>query len=102
MNMRMKHNDLRFPALVLFNEEVKFSKEGTFKMRSQYISSVINPYSTTLDEYQQKFSMNVYSGILYDYLVGPYVLPDHLTSATYHMFLEQVLRNLLEAVPLPI
>ncbi|GBM84505.1 hypothetical protein AVEN_67404-1 [Araneus ventricosus] len=34
--------------------------------------------------------------------LGPHILPDRLTGATYRIFLEQVLPSLLQTVPLPI
>ncbi|GBM68623.1 hypothetical protein AVEN_106104-1 [Araneus ventricosus] len=47
-------------------------------------------------------SVNIWVGILGDYAVGPYILPDHLTGTTYRIFFEQVLPSLLQVVPLPI
>ncbi|GBN79146.1 hypothetical protein AVEN_272646-1 [Araneus ventricosus] len=47
-------------------------------------------------------SVNIWAGILGDYVVSPYIFPDRLTGATYRIFLEQGLSSLLQAVPLPI
>jgi hypothetical protein len=45
-------------------------------------------------------SVNVWAGIVGDYLVGHYVLPQRLNGQTYHNFVENVLSELLEGVPL--
>ncbi|GFW23138.1 uncharacterized protein TNCV_3802381 [Trichonephila clavipes] len=71
-------------------------------MRNQHVWSDSNPNCTIPRNHQQKFFVNVWAGILGDYLIGPYILPDRLTDATYRIFLEQVLPSLLLAVPLPI
>ncbi|GBN88492.1 hypothetical protein AVEN_94996-1 [Araneus ventricosus] len=47
-------------------------------------------------------SLNIWARILGDYVVGPYILPDRLTGATYRIFFENVLPSVLQAVPLPI
>ncbi|GBM45707.1 hypothetical protein AVEN_14150-1 [Araneus ventricosus] len=47
-------------------------------------------------------SVNIWAGVLDDYVVGPYIFPERLTSATYRIFFKQVLPSLLQAVPLPI
>jgi hypothetical protein len=48
--------------------------------------------------HQQQFSINVWAGIVGDYLVGPLVLPHRPTGNHYRKFLLHVLPNLLEAV----
>ncbi|GFU85253.1 hypothetical protein TNCV_2385601 [Trichonephila clavipes] len=58
--LRMKNNDQRFPAFLLYS----------------------NPHYTTPRKPQQKFSANAWAGILGDYLVDPYILPDRLTYET--------------------
>ncbi|GBO36635.1 hypothetical protein AVEN_82568-1 [Araneus ventricosus] len=66
----------------------------------EYVWSDSNPHCNTPRQHQKKFSVNIWAGILGDYVVGPYILPDRLTSATYRIFLQQVLPSLLQAVPL--
>ncbi|KAJ8962097.1 hypothetical protein NQ318_018051 [Aromia moschata] len=51
---------------------------------------------------QRNFSVNVWCGIVGDVLIGPHILPDRLTGNGYLNFLQHVLPNLLEEVPLGI
>ena len=46
--------------------------------------------------YQQKFRVNVWAGIVGDYLIGLYVLPPRLNAQSYLVFLRDVLPELLE------
>ncbi|GBM18583.1 hypothetical protein AVEN_47965-1 [Araneus ventricosus] len=84
------------------DDEATFIREVIFNLRNQYVWSDSNPHCITPRQRQKKFSLNIWASILCDYVVGPYILPDRLTGATYRIFLEQVLHSLLQAVPLPI
>jgi hypothetical protein len=55
-----------------------------------------------LRRHQQQFSINVWAGIVGDYLVGPRVLPHRLTGNHYRHFLLHDLPKLLEHVPLAV
>ena len=50
--------------------------------------------------HQQRFGVNVWDGILGDRLIGPYSLPFHLNGQRYSNFVDCVLPELLEDVPL--
>lgn len=47
-----------------------------------------------------RFSINVREGIVGNYLVDPYLLPENLTGIWYCVFLEKVLPGLLQFGPL--
>lgn len=49
----------------------------------------------------RKFSINIWAGILRDHLLGPYLLPERLNDAQYLVFLQHVLRDLLQGMPTP-
>ncbi len=46
--------------------------------------------------------MNVWAGIVNDFLIGPYLLPTRLNGESYLIFLEQVLPDMLNDVPIAI
>lgn len=54
------------------------------------------------DRSQYQFKVNLWSGILNGKVIGPYELPQTLNSGSYLNFLQNVLPNLLEDVPLTI
>lgn len=58
-----------------------------------------NPHAVIENNYQQQFSLNVWVGIVGDY-IGPYFLPPRLNGQEYRHFLEFLLSELLENVPL--
>uniref|UniRef100_V5GU21 Transposable element Tc3 transposase n=1 Tax=Anoplophora glabripennis TaxID=217634 RepID=V5GU21_ANOGL len=52
--------------------------------------------------FQHRFSVNVWAGIVNGILIGPHILPDRLTGEEYLNFLQNHLPNLLEEVPINI
>lgn len=91
-----------FPTTVLFTDEATFSREGMFNTHNQHEWAHDNPHATVTRGYQQRFSVNVWAGIVGDVLIGPYLLPPRLDGTTYLAFLQQVLPDLLDDVPLAI
>ncbi|XP_023233054.1 uncharacterized protein LOC111632765 [Centruroides sculpturatus] len=74
-----------FPADILFTDEAT---------HNSHLWANDNPHG-----YQERFSINVWAGIVYNNLVGPYILPSRLTSHTYGIFLQEVLPELLVCLP---
>ncbi|GFW70186.1 DUF4817 domain-containing protein [Trichonephila clavipes] len=92
-------NELQIPfaASVLFTDEASFSREGIFNTHNSHSWAAANPHVTRTRAAQDRFLVNVWAGILGDHLIGPYILPDHLTGPRYLIFLEQVLPELLDS-----
>ncbi|GFX82535.1 DUF4817 domain-containing protein [Trichonephila clavipes] len=72
--------DMHFASSVLFCDEATFSREAM----------------------QQRFTVNMWTGIVGDSLLGPYILPPQLDSHKYLVFRQEVLPELLTYVPAPI
>lgn len=89
-----------FASKVLFTDEATFTREGTFNTHNKHLWSHVNPHSTRERSHQVRFSVNVWAGIIDNYLIGPYLLPERLTGRIYWTFLDEVLPELLETVPL--
>lgn len=89
----------QFAASVLFTDEATFTRDGMFNTHNEHVWATSNPHATRVRCTQQRFSVNVWAGILHDYIIGPYLLPDRLNGATYLVFLQQVLPELLAVVP---
>jgi hypothetical protein len=51
-------------------------------------------------QHQQRFSLNVWVGVLGDRLIGPHILLNKLTGKRYRLFMRNILPVLLEDVPL--
>ncbi|KAJ4440315.1 hypothetical protein ANN_08454 [Periplaneta americana] len=81
-----------FPALVLFTDEVQFTRDGITNFHNQHIWAYENPLATVPSHHQVRFSLNMWAGIIGDRLVGPHVL----TGQAYTNFLENTIPHVLE------
>ena len=90
----------QFPRYVLFTDEATFNREGILNSRNNHIWADENPHTIRQSKFQHKFGINVWAGIVDGRLIGPYLLPPRLTGPIYKIFLEEVLPELLEEVPM--
>lgn len=95
-NARRNH----FAEQILFTDEATFTREGIFNSHNSHVWEVENPHAVTFRSDQHKFAINIWAGIVGDHLIGPYLLPPRLTGAVYQQFLQNVLPDLLDDVPL--
>jgi hypothetical protein len=58
-----------------------------------------DPHFTRERERQVRWSLNVWAGLQGDCIIGPYLLPERLTAATYYAFMDEALPVLPEDVP---
>ena len=93
-------NEPAFLRKFLFTDEAQFNRDGFFNCRNCHIWARHNPRVIFQRHYQQRFAVNVWAGILDDHVIGPYLLPPRLNGVRYRVFIEQVLPELLEDVPL--
>lgn len=91
-----------FSANVLFTDEATFTRDGMFNLHNSHVWATSNPYATSPHAFQERFSVNVWAGIVNDFLIGPYLLPNRLNGRTYVIFLEEVLPELLDSVPVAV
>lgn len=94
------YEEPRFPSQVLFTDESSFTREGICNLHNLHMWSDNNPHVTRQCRFQVRFAVNVWAGILGDNLIGPYILPERLNGRTYYIFLNEVLPELLDNVPL--
>ncbi|GFX88788.1 uncharacterized protein TNCV_1558331 [Trichonephila clavipes] len=71
-------------------------RERVFSTPITDIRGQQNPHVTRTRAAQDRFLVNVWADILGDHLIGPYIMPGHLTGPRYLIFLEQVLPKLLD------
>ena len=89
-----------FVQKLLTTDEATFTREGVFNSRNTHIWSDENPHAIRETHFQDRFSVNVWAGMVDNNLIGPYVLPPRLTAVAYLHFLNNDLGPLLENVPL--
>ena len=85
---------------VLFTDEANFTRDGVNNTRNSHLWGRDNPHGTIESNYQHRFSVSVWCGVIGDQLIGPYIFPQRLTGAIYANFLRDELPALLENVPL--
>jgi hypothetical protein len=85
----------QFPNIVLCTDEASFTRESIINSHNNHVCADENLHSTFEQGNQQRFSINVWCGIVCDLLKGLYVLPPRLTGSVYRDFLEQSLPELL-------
>ncbi|GBM38656.1 hypothetical protein AVEN_163226-1 [Araneus ventricosus] len=85
----------------MVTDESTFTWEGMLNSHNFHVWSEENPHATRTRAAQERFSVNVWAGIVRDHLVGPYLLPELLTGANYLIFLQQVLPQLLDDAHVP-
>lgn len=91
-----------FPSSVLFTDKACFARDSVFNMHNVRVWAAANPHASREHGHQVRFSVNVWVGIIHDKLIGPYILPPHLNGNIYWIFLQEMLPQLLEDVPLAI
>nr|CAH7742449.1 unnamed protein product [Callosobruchus chinensis] len=84
----------------VWTDEASSTRAGIFNSRNGYVWDEENPHAIFPRKHQQRWSVNVWAGIVSDYLIGPYLLPERLTGPIYRRFLEEILPELLGNVPI--
>jgi hypothetical protein len=87
---------------VLFSDEAQFTRDGINNTRSSHVWAELNPHPKIETNFQRRFIINLWCGVLHDQLIGPFVFPGRLTGAVYLQFLQEELQQLPEDVPLAV
>lgn len=93
-------DDSRFIKRILWTDESQFTRDGITNFHNVHTWAEENPHVKQETSFQQRFSVNVWAGIVGNTLVGPYILPQILNGEIYKEFLEETLPELLEEIPL--
>ena len=84
---------------ILFTNKVHFTRDAVNNTRNSHLWDRDNPHGTLESNYQHRFSVNVWCGVLGDQLIAPYIFPQRLTWYLQHL-LQDELPAVLENVPL--
>ena len=85
---------------ILFTDEAQFTRDGINNTHNMHNWSDSNPHATTESNFQHRFNVNVWCGMLYDQVIGPFVFEGRLNGQLYLQFLSEELPQLMENVPL--
>lgn len=92
-------NDRLIPS-ILFTDESTFTRNGINNTRNSHVWADENQHTTVERNFQRRFSVNVWCGIIDDQLIGPVVLDNRLNGVRYLDFLQNALPEYLEDIPL--
>jgi hypothetical protein len=85
---------------MLFTDEATFTRNGINNSRNNHRWSQGNSNTSVDRNFQRRFGVNVWRGIIDVQVTGPLILEYCLTSQSYLAFLQNELPELLEDVPL--
>lgn len=85
---------------ILFTDESEFTRNGNNNFHNLHLWDTENPHGIIEARHQRRFSVNVWGGIIGNFLLGPVFLPPRLNGTAYHRFLAYQLPALLEDIPL--
>ena len=87
--------DNNFLFKVLFSDEARFGNNGVVNRHNCHYYSQNNPHWIRTAHFQNVYSINVWAGIIADYVIGPYFFEGNLTGHRYWQFLENDFPRLL-------
>ena len=92
----------QFLSQILWTDEATFTSSGRVNLRNMHYWSETNPHWMREVDHQNRWSVNVWCGVVRDRILGPHIFNGHLNGETYLNFLETVLPILLEDVTLDV
>ncbi|XP_071642156.1 uncharacterized protein [Temnothorax longispinosus] len=94
----------QFLRRILWTDECTFRSDGRINRHNEYHYAEENPHCRKETHIQGQFHINVWMNILDNQVIGPYFFPENInvTAEVYSAFLEEILPNLLEDVPLAV
>lgn len=99
INDQMADN-VNFNRNILFTDEACFTKRGVTNFHNEHVYAEENPHAIKVNHYQHEFKINVWAGIIDNFVIGPAILPQSLNGANYLDHLRNVLPELIEDLPL--
>jgi Transposase. len=85
---------------ILFTDESTFHNNGFVSGHNFHYYSDVNPHLVTETHRQNRWSLNVWGGLIGTYIIGPFFFDGNLTGQIFYNFLENNLNELLDDVPL--
>ena len=73
-------------GVILFTDEESFTRDGVNNSRNVHTWSHDNPHETRITNFQRRFSVNVWCGVIGNRLIGHFVFDNNLTENTYEAF----------------
>lgn len=98
--LEKKRADPLICSKILWSDEANFSNNGFFNRNIHYKWTSENTHWHRPTGFQNRFSINVWLGILGTNLIGPYFYDGHLSGQRYLNFLRNEFNEFLDDLPL--
>lgn len=98
--LHMIENDQNFFNFVLFSDEATFQNDGELNRHNCHYWSNENPHWHRTVNFQRRWSLMVWCGIVNGYLIGPYFFEENVNRLTYLQLIREQLPELMEDVDL--
>lgn len=93
--MRLQRN---FAHLILFCDEATFHKNGNVNRHNFHYYATSNPHFVRTHS-QNRWSLNVWGGVVGDYVIGPHFFEGRVTGQVYLDFLQNNMPQLMVHIP---
>lgn len=87
---------------ILWSDESRFTNNGWFNRNVHYRWTQENNHLHRETNFQERFGINVWLGVLHTKIIGPYFFENTLTADRYLQFLQHDLDDYLDNLPLDI
>lgn len=88
-----------FFKFVLFTDESTFHRNGFVNRHNFHFYDTQNPHKVIVNNFQHNWSLNVWGGIINDFVIGPYFFEDRVTGEVFLNFLRNDFPILTRHVP---
>ena len=85
-----------------FTDEATFHNCGFVNKRNFHHSDNENPHIIRTIDRQHRWSINVWGGIINNFVVGPYFFEEYLNGETYLHFLRNAFQDIIDNLPLDV
>ncbi|KAJ8939148.1 hypothetical protein NQ318_010903 [Aromia moschata] len=68
-----------FANMILFTDEACFTRRGITNFHNEHVYADENPHAIKVRHFQHEFRINVWAGIIGNFIVDPVILPQRLT-----------------------
>lgn len=85
---------------ILWTDEANFNRNGVFNIHNEHFYARENPHVTVEHYHQQRFSVNVWAGIIGDHILGPIFINGNLNGENFLNLLNTQISDLLDDLPL--
>jgi len=86
-------------SVILFSDEASFNRDGVNNLPNVHTWYNNNLHETSVANFQRRFTVNVWCGVVGNKLIGPFVFDNNLTGNSYQVFVRNELPGFLEDIP---